>query len=85
LVDLQASINRFIAETNDKPKPFVWTKSADAILAAAQRGRQTLESIPLMDWPSHERKDCDDYRRDGARTALISPNFCWREGASFHA
>ena len=41
----QAAINRFIAETNDKPKPFVWTKSADAILAAVQRGRQALEAI----------------------------------------
>ena len=42
---VQAAINRFIAETNDKPKPFVWTKSADAILAAVQRGRQALEAI----------------------------------------
>jgi hypothetical protein len=33
------------AETNDKPKPFVWTKSADAILAAVNRGRQALEAI----------------------------------------
>ncbi len=45
IVELQAAINRFIAEANDKPKPFVWTKSADAILAAVKRGRQTLESI----------------------------------------
>ena len=45
IVELQASINRFIAETNDKPKPFVWTKSADAILTAVQRGRQPLEAI----------------------------------------
>jgi len=45
VVELQAAINRFIAETNDKPKPFVWTKSADAILAAVQRGRQALEAI----------------------------------------
>jgi transposase len=45
IVDLQAAINRFIAETNDKPKPFVWTKSADAILAAVQRGRQALEPV----------------------------------------
>jgi hypothetical protein len=44
IVDLQAAINRFIAETNDKPKPFVWTKPADAILAAVQRGRQALEA-----------------------------------------
>jgi transposase len=45
IVDLQAAINRFIAEINDKPKPFVWTKSADAILAAVNRGRQALEAI----------------------------------------
>jgi transposase len=45
IVELQAAIDRFIAEANDKPKPFVWTKSADAILSAVQRGSQTLESI----------------------------------------
>jgi len=45
IVDLQAAINRFIAEANGKPKPFVWTKSADAILAAVTRGRQALEAI----------------------------------------
>jgi transposase len=45
IVELQAAINRFIAETNDKPKPFVWTKSADAILAAVSRGRQALEAV----------------------------------------
>jgi len=45
IVELQAAINRFIAEANHKPRPFVWTKSADAILAAVKRGRQTLESI----------------------------------------
>jgi transposase len=45
IVELQAAINRFIAETNDKPKPFVWTKSADAILAAVNRGRQALEAV----------------------------------------
>jgi transposase len=45
IVDRQAAINRFIAETNDKPKPFVWTKSADAILAAVQRGRQALDAL----------------------------------------
>src|SRR5207302_622542 len=44
-VELQTAINRFIADANDKPKPFVWTKSADAILAAVQRGRQALEAI----------------------------------------
>ena len=45
IVELQAAINRFITETNDKPKPFVWAKSADAILVAVNRGRQALEAI----------------------------------------
>jgi len=45
IVELQTAINRFIAEANGKPKPFVWTKSSDAILAAVQRGRQALEAI----------------------------------------
>ena len=33
LVDLQAAINRFLAEHNTKPMPFVWTASAASILA----------------------------------------------------
>ena len=45
VLELQTAINRFIAEANDKPKPFVWTKSPDLILAAVQRGRQALEAI----------------------------------------
>jgi hypothetical protein len=45
IAELQAAINRFIADANGKPKPFVWTKSADAILAAIARGRQALEAI----------------------------------------
>jgi hypothetical protein len=42
---LQAAINRFIADANGKPKPFVWTKSPDAILAAVTRGRHALDAI----------------------------------------
>jgi transposase len=45
LVDLQAAINRFLAETNDNPKPFVWTAEPDEIIAAVRRGYQTLDSI----------------------------------------
>src|ERR1700716_4013249 len=33
IVDLQAAINRYLAEHNHDPKPFAWTKPADAILA----------------------------------------------------
>jgi transposase len=45
IVDLQAAINRFIAETNEDPKPFVWTAKSDPILEAVKRGRKALESI----------------------------------------
>jgi transposase len=45
LVDLQAAINRFVAETNDNPKPFIWAADPDSIIAAVRRGYQTLDSI----------------------------------------
>src|SRR3954468_19338396 len=45
VVDLQATINRYVAEANRDPKPFVWTADPDKIIAAVHRGRQTLDSI----------------------------------------
>jgi hypothetical protein len=45
--DLQAAINRFLAETNDDPKPFVWTADPDAIIAAVRRGHPNARSGPL--------------------------------------
>ena len=45
VVDLQAAINRFIKEHNQQPRPFVWRANPDDIIAAARRGRQTLEPI----------------------------------------
>ena len=32
IMDLQAAINRYLAEHNQAPSPFTWTRSADAIL-----------------------------------------------------
>jgi transposase len=37
IVDLQAAINRYIAEHNTDPKPFTWIKPADQILAKVNR------------------------------------------------
>jgi transposase len=45
LDDLKAAIDRFVAETNADPKPFVWTAKPTRILAAVKRGKQALESI----------------------------------------
>jgi transposase len=45
IVDLQAVINRFLAETNKQPKPFIWTADPDKIIAAVDRGRQVVDSL----------------------------------------
>ena len=45
IVELQAAINRFLAETNGDPKPFIWTADPDKIIAAVKRGYQVLDSI----------------------------------------
>jgi hypothetical protein len=37
IADLQTAINTYLAEHNASPKPFVWTKSADVILAKLDR------------------------------------------------
>ena len=37
IADPQAAINAYLAEHNASPKPFVWTKSAEAILAKLDR------------------------------------------------
>ena len=46
VVDLQAAINRFINEHNQtEAKPFIWKADPNKIIAARNRGFQTLESI----------------------------------------
>ena len=45
VVELQAAINRYLAETNDHPRPFQWTKDPDKIIAAVRRGHQALDAI----------------------------------------
>jgi transposase len=45
LEDLKAVIHRFLADTNAAPKPFIWTKNPDKIIAAVKRGHQVLDSI----------------------------------------
>jgi len=43
--ELIAAIERHIEETNDDPKPFVWTAKPSAILKKVARGRQVLDSL----------------------------------------
>ncbi len=43
--DLIAAIEDYMAAHNDKPKPFVWTAAAAAILAKVRRGRVALNQV----------------------------------------
>jgi len=59
---LEQAIRRYIEATNHNPKPFIWTKSADDILASVQRFCQRTSNsdhytIPRVSWDirSHMR------------------------------
>jgi transposase len=43
--ELKAAIHRFLADANQNPKPFTWTKDPRKIIAAVKRGYQVLDSI----------------------------------------
>ncbi|MFO7805809.1 MAG: IS630 family transposase [Paracoccaceae bacterium] len=43
--DLQAAIYGYLAQHNETPKPFRWTKSADDILARERRALDALDAI----------------------------------------
>ena len=43
--DLIAAIEDYLAASNDDPRPFVWTATAEEILEKVRRGRVTLEQI----------------------------------------
>ena len=43
--NLITEIEAYLVANNDDPKPFVWTATADEILAKVRRGRVALEQI----------------------------------------
>ena len=46
ITELQAAINRFIAEHNEtEAKPFIWRADPDAIIAARNRAFQALWAL----------------------------------------
>jgi transposase len=45
VADLEAAIDRFVADTNNDPKPFAWTANPNKIIAAVRRGHQVLDSF----------------------------------------
>ena len=48
--ELEQDIRAFLRHTNDHPKPFVWTKSADQILASVRRFCQYTLETQGVDW-----------------------------------
>jgi transposase len=45
VAELQTAIHDYIAHNNKNPQPFVWTQSADAIIAKVNRGKSLLETL----------------------------------------
>lgn len=43
--DLIASIQEYIDSHNDAPRPYVWTATAESILAKVARGRIAVEKV----------------------------------------
>ena len=45
LADLIAAIEDYLMKHNADPKPFVWTKTADVVLAKARRAREKVHAV----------------------------------------
>jgi hypothetical protein len=45
VADLKASIDAFLTDWNQDPKPFVWTATVESIQEKLNRCRRTLEQI----------------------------------------
>jgi hypothetical protein len=45
VADLEASIRDYLKRHNDDPKPFVWHKSAQEMIAAVGRAAEKLKAI----------------------------------------
>ena len=45
--DLIAAIEDYLAASNDDPKPFVWTATAEEILEKVRRGESPFKQSPV--------------------------------------
>ena len=63
IANLETAIIRYLKEHNDDPKPFVWTKPADVILAKARpsscnfRLSQCTSEVSHMDYAGQTRRN----------------------------
>ena len=51
VAELEAAIHDYLEHHNAHPKPFVWTKSAEEILAKVTRARDALEQVAVGNQP----------------------------------
>ncbi len=52
--ELERAIRAFLRHTTEHPKPFIWTKSADQILASIQRFCQYTLEARGKEWRTSE-------------------------------
>ena len=52
--ELERDIRTFLRATNEHPKPFLWTKSADQILASIRRFCQYTLEAHQKEWPTSD-------------------------------
>ena len=71
LVELQAAINRYLAEHNTDPRPFVWTAEPDGIIEKVRRGYQASQSVQGR--PSSSGKQAEE-------GLLSDPQACGKSG-----
>ena len=77
--DLVASIQEYIDAHNNDPKPYVWTATAESILAKVSRGRITLEKNQRNNSRSTTKNSSRIYRcrqvlaRTPSSSAPLSP------------
>ena len=45
VIDLIAAIEDYLKASDDNPKPFIWTATAEQILAKVARGRVALQQV----------------------------------------
>ena len=45
VADLIAAIDDYLSKYNAEPKPFVWTKTADVVLAKTRRARAKVDAV----------------------------------------
>jgi transposase len=71
IVDFQATIKRYLAEHNAKPKPFVWTDSAASIIVKLDRLPEPVKRVRALNGESYRQEEASAPHGDGQRNAVI--------------